>query len=229
MPEQKTVNLINPNIKLKPSNLVAYKSNERTPFYLSIVGKLTKKLDEKICAENHTNHKIGYDHIGMIDRCKETLDNFPEFLLHEHSPRASRDELSELYWRKDMLNQHDIEIWEYNKDLTSIQIERIINSYWTLTQLIWNQKQQKYIGLKYNWPAIFLSPFALIGLGVKTNAMHCAESIFESWKCENIILSPSGATDCLVSPNEIINSGLFKRIYTVHMVSKTNKIIITYA
>jgi len=221
-PLQKTVNLIMPDLQLKKGQIAMFKSNERTPFYIRIVGKLTSKLDEQICKANFTNQKIGYDHVGMID--KE-----PMYLLHEHPPRASRDELSQLYWQKEMLNWHDIEIWEFKDIISEIIIDKIIANYWKFTDLRWSEKQMKYVGLKYNWPAILLSPFALIGLGVKTNAMHCAESVFEAWKCEDIILSKEGPNDCLVSPNEIVNSGRFKRMYTIHMVSKTNKIVITYA
>jgi len=221
-PLQKTVNLIMPNIELKKGMIPMYKSNERTPFYYSIVGKLTAKLDPKICADNFTDHRIGYDHCGLID--KEPL-----YMLHEHPPKASRDELSQLFWQRNMLNQHDIEIWEYNDVLPDSTIDKIIAEFWNLAELRWDDKQKKFVGLKYNWPAIFLSPFALIGLGVKTNAMHCAESVFESWKHEDIILSKQGPKDCLVCPNEIINCGLFKRVYTIKMISKTNKIIITYA
>lgn len=213
-------------------DILEFKCNERTKFPIYLVGGFSMPLNEDICEKNKTDPVNGNDHVGMVGKgCLENEGPNKWYLRHAHPPYTTSNELTEGYW-KEILKEHDIEVWRYREDLGVSEENRlmVIDESCKIARFKWDDKQKLYRGVPYNWPSVILSPITWIcswfGLrfAVRSIAKHCAEYTFKS----NLpigddlkkYLSPSGKKDPCVSPNEIINSGLIYRVYTVKLVGK---------
>lgn len=195
---------------IKHGDFVLHKTNRRTFPWMNI-GGFTEALNEDICKENNTDPLNGFNHIQRVD---EDVD----FIIHATPPRCAREKLTPRY-RKKMTKRNDIEIWRLKEDIGEERQRHITREFYRLADLKWNKKKKKFIGLKYDWWALLFSPFAaLFGIGLNArNMIHCAEIVFDSALCEDIILSSQGRFDPLVSPNNIINSGLLKKVWSKYL------------
>jgi len=203
---------------LKNDDFLEFKCNEHTPFPIYLVGGSLDHLDESICKLNKTDPVNGYDHIGMIGKgllAGENLDAW--YLRHAHPPRASSNELTEEYWRV-LLKEHDLEVWRFKEEVSDEDRLKVIKESCQIAEFKWNEKKKLYEGIKYNWAAVILSLLSWVKIGIKALARHCAEYSFESNLIIDKVLSKEGKKDVLVTPNEIINSNLLYRIYTIKLV-----------
>lgn len=215
----------------KNDDFLEFMCNEYTPFPIYLVGGFSMPLDETICLKNNIDPLQGSDHVGMLSKGYLELENPNSwYLRHAHPPYVSSNELTEEYW-KELLKEHDITVWRYKEELGISEEDRlmVIDESCKIANFKWNNKLKFYRGVPYNWPAVILSPITWIcswfrlRFAVRSIAKHCAEYTFKSnMPIEDNLkkyLSPSGKNDPCVSPNEIINSNLLYRIYTIKLVN----------
>ena len=216
---------------LKNDDFLEFMCNKRTKFPIYLVGGFSMPLDECISLKNNIDPLQGSDHCGMLGKgYLEKEDVSKWYLRHAHPPYITSNELTEEYWRE-LLKEHDITVWRFLDDLGVREEDRImvIDESCKIANFKWDEKLKLYRGVHYNWPAVILSPVTWIcswfklRFAVRSIAKHCAEYTFKSNMPieENLkkYLSPSGKNDPCVSPNEIINSGLLYRVYTIKLVN----------
>jgi hypothetical protein len=214
------------DIIFRNDDILEFMCNDRTKFPIYLVGGFSMPLNEELCEVNKIDPLQGSDHVGMVGKGhleKEDVNKW--YLRHAHPPYVTSNELTEEYWRE-ILKEHDITIWRFQESFKITDEDRVmvINESCKIAQFKWDDKQKFYRGVPYNWPAVILSPvtwfFSWFGLrfAVKSIAKHCAEYTFKSHLPIKEVLSPAGPLDPCVSPNEIINSGLLYRVYTVKLV-----------
>lgn len=193
-------------IKLtKMDDLVLWKTNSKTRFYLNI-GGFSQLLNREICLENGTDQINGYNHIGKIDLIENRI-------MHSHPPQATIDEM-DFKWFEKEVKHNDIEIWRLKQDIGYERKGNINQEFRKLVEFKFSKLQNKMVGAKYDWSVFFTLPLALIGIGLNArNWYHCAEIVFDSDRIEGIIDSTEGINDALVSPNNIINSGLRRKVF----------------
>ena len=191
--------------KIKNGDYVTLKVCIKTPFHYALVGGFTKALNEAICIKNDTDPLNGYDHILKIEKVYNRL-----FAIHQTPPRAVREEITPELWAK-WSKQHDLEVWRLDVS-ESVHVE-IIKNLFKILKLKWNRRKQKHIGARYNWWSIIFSPLAIFGFGIRGRGYECASGQAKAALMEGIILSEDGENDPLVSPNNIINSNLLRKVY----------------
>lgn len=187
----------------KHGDFLLWKTNRKTPWYLD-VGGYTEILNATICQENHTDQLNGYNHIARIDEK-------PNHIIHAHPPRATRDQLTEKYWKK-TFKKADAELWRLKKNLPEEQQKNITRQFYLMLDL--KRKGHKIVGAKYDWAAIFLAFTSFFGLGLNAKERyHCSEIVVDSARTIGLILSSYGALDPLASPNNIINSDKLYKVW----------------
>jgi len=193
-------------IKLvKMDDLIYWKTNSKTKFYLNI-GGFSQELKREICLENGTDQINGYNHVGKIDLNENKI-------LHSHPPQATIDDMTFDWFCKEV-KHNDLEIWRLKQDIGYTRKININQEFRRLVDFKYSKIRKKMVGAKYDWSVFFTLPFALMGIGMNArNWYHCAEIVFDSDRVEGIIDSSEGINDALVSPNNIINSGLRRKVF----------------
>lgn len=172
---------------LQPGDLVLIKATGISPILSKLIG-----FFQVLINKGGTYHKT-YSHIAIVD-------NDVNFIMESTWPKAHRGEMLP----EDM---DFIEIWRLNDgDILTSSLDGQIKK---RTQVILDYMTTR-MGLYYDWLELLT-----FGLFNRKNADVCSEIVGRGILISGIIPTKDGADNTFISPNEIVDSGIAKKVWPV--------------